>query len=333
MPTIEDLKYLQSQPLERKINITITRIIEWYQRHNGQVYVSFSGGKDSTVLLDLARRIYPNIEAVFVDTGLEYPEIREFVKTKENVVWLYPQKYNQKTKQYERYTFKQVLDDYGYPVISKEVSDAIYCARSKPDGHRAKKFDSNSDYCKKYGKRYDLSKWKFLLESDISISHMCCNVMKKKPAKDFEKSTGKKAILGTMTEESSLRQSAWLRTGCNAFEGKRPISMPMSFWTEQDVLRYLKLTELPYATVYGDIVPKSKVVGQLAIDEVPTALMTTGVNRTGCMFCMFGVHLEKEPNRFQRMKITHPKQYDYCIREENGLGLAKVLDFIDVKYK
>ena len=57
MPTIEDLKYLQSQPLERKINITITRIIEWYQRHNGQVYVSFSGGKDSTVLLDLARRI------------------------------------------------------------------------------------------------------------------------------------------------------------------------------------------------------------------------------------------------------------------------------------
>jgi len=51
------------------------------------------------------------------------------------------------------------------------------------------------------------------------------------------------------------------------------------------------------------------------------------------MFCMFGVHLEKEPNRFQRMKEAHPKQYDYCMREKNGLGLAKVLDFIDVKYK
>ena len=60
--------------------------------------------------------------------------------------------------------------------------------------------------------------------------------------------------------------------------------------------------------------------------------MTSGVNRTGCMFCMFGVHLEQEPNRFQRMKITHPKQYDYCMREENGLGLGKVLDFINVKY-
>ena len=202
--TEEDLKKMQSWPLERKIQVTQTRIIEWYQHWEGKVYVSFSGGKDSTVLLDLARRIYPDVEAVFVDTGLEYPEIREFVKTKENVVWLYPQKYNRKTKQYERYTFKQVLDDYGYPVISKEVSEAIYCARSKPDGHRAKKFDSNSDYCKKYGKRYDLSKWKFLLESDISISHMCCNVMKKNPVKNYEKENNIYPIIGTMACEAQL---------------------------------------------------------------------------------------------------------------------------------
>lgn len=311
MPTIEDLKYLQSQPLERKIRITQTRIIEWYQRHNGQVYVSFSGGKDSTVLLDLARRIYPDIEAVFVDTGLEYPEIREFVKMFDNVTILRP-----------KMQFKEVIEKYGYPVISKEVSEAVYGANRSWKSMMAK-FDREI---------FGTNKYKYLLDAPFKCSHMCCNVMKKKPAKDFEKSTGKKAILGTMTEESSLRQSAWLRTGCNAFEGKRPISMPMSFWTEQDVLRYLKLTELPYATVYGDIVPKTKIEGQLIINDVPTDLMTTGVNRTGCMFCMFGCHLEQEPNRFQRMKITHPKQYDYCIREENGLGLGKVLDYINVKY-
>lgn len=312
MPTIEDLKYLQNQPLERKIRITQTRIIEWYQRYNGQVYVSFSGGKDSTVLLDLARRIYPDIEAVFVDTGLEYPEIREFVKTFDNVTILRP-----------KMQFKEVIEKYGYPVISKEVSEAVYGANRSWKSMMAK-FDREI---------FGTNKYKYLLDAPFKCSHMCCNVMKKKPAKDFEKSTGKKAILGTMTEESSLRQSAWLRTGCNAFEGKRPISMPMSFWTEQDVLQYLKITNIPYASVYGELVPKSKVIGQLAIDEVPTALMTTGVNRTGCMFCMFGVHLEKEPNRFQRMKEAHPKQYDYCMREKNGLGLAKVLDFIDVKYK
>lgn len=311
MPTIEDLKYLQNQPLERKINITITRIIEWYQRWNGQVYVSFSGGKDSTVLLDLARRIYPDIEAVFIDTGLEYPEIRDFVKTFDNVTTLRP-----------KMSFKEVIEKYGYPVISKEVSEAVYGANRSWKSMMAK-FDREI---------FGTNKYKYLLDAPFKCSHMCCNVMKKKPAKDFEKSTGKKAILGTMTEESSLRQSAWLRTGCNAFEGKRPLSTPMSFWTEQDVLQYLKITNIPYATVYGDLVPKSKVIGQLALDEVPTDLMTTGVSRTGCMFCMFGVHLEKEPNRFQRMKITHPKQYDYCIREENGLGLGKVLDYINVKY-
>ena len=71
MPTIEDLKYLQAQPLDRKIRITQTRIIEWYQRHNGQVYVKLRRGKDRTVLLDLARRIYPDIEPVLLTTGLD----------------------------------------------------------------------------------------------------------------------------------------------------------------------------------------------------------------------------------------------------------------------
>ena len=95
----------------------------------------------------------------------------------------------------------------------------------------------------------------------------------------------------------------------------------MSFWTEQDVLHYLKDFNILYASVYGNIVAKTKIVSteeleQLAMENVSVDLMTTGVQRTGCMFCMFGAHLDKYPNRFQRMKITHPKQYDYCMREE-----------------
>jgi 3'-phosphoadenosine 5'-phosphosulfate sulfotransferase (PAPS reductase)/FAD synthetase len=83
--TKERLKALQALPLERKIGFTIARIVEWYTHYNGKVYVSFSGGKDSTVLLDIARGLFPDIKAMFVDTGLEYPEIREFVKTFDNV--------------------------------------------------------------------------------------------------------------------------------------------------------------------------------------------------------------------------------------------------------
>lgn len=113
--TVEDLRIMQSWSLQRKIQVTQTRIIEWYQKNNGKVYVSFSGGKDSTVLLDLARRIYPDIPAVFIDTGLEYPELREFVKSISNVVWLKPDM-----------NFRKVIETYGYPIISKNVSRAIH---------------------------------------------------------------------------------------------------------------------------------------------------------------------------------------------------------------
>lgn len=109
---------MQGWSLERKIRVTQTRIMEWYMKHGGQVFVSFSGGKDSTVLLDLARRVYPDIPAVYVDTGLEYPELRDFVKTKDNVNWLRP-----------KYPFSQIIEKYGYPVISKEVSDYVDGAR------------------------------------------------------------------------------------------------------------------------------------------------------------------------------------------------------------
>ena len=81
---------MQAWSLDRKIQVAQTRIIEFVEHYSGKAYVSFSGGKDSTVLLDLARRAYPNITAIFIDTGLEYPEIRDFVKTKENITWIKP---------------------------------------------------------------------------------------------------------------------------------------------------------------------------------------------------------------------------------------------------
>ena len=94
--------------------------------------------------------------------------------------------------------------------------------------------------------------------------------------------------------------------------------MPMGFWTRQDVLGYIKEFNLPYCSVYGDIIynPETKT------------LETTGEQRTGCMFCMFGVHLEKHPNRFERMKISHPKHYAVCM----NLGCGTVMDYIGVEH-
>jgi hypothetical protein len=80
---------------------------------------------------------------------------------------------------------------------------------------------------------------------------------------------------------------------------------------------------VPYCPLYGDIIEGKK--GKLE---------TTGIHRTGCIFCAFGCHLEKEPNRFQQLKLTHPKIWEYCLKpwSEGGLGMKEVLDYIHVKY-
>lgn len=112
------LAELQALSLDRKIQITQARIIEWYQHYKGNVVVSFSGGKDSTVLLSLVRQIYPDVRAVFSNTGLEYPEIQRFVKSFPNVDIVTP-----------KMRFDEVISTYGYPLIGKEVAEAIYYAR------------------------------------------------------------------------------------------------------------------------------------------------------------------------------------------------------------
>lgn len=113
---ISDLYQMQSLSLNAKVRMTQRRIREWVDEYGEDgVYISFSGGKDSTVLLNIARKLYPNIRAVFVDTGLEYPEIRAFVKGFDNVDWIRP-----------KLTFREVIGKYGYPFISKEVSETVY---------------------------------------------------------------------------------------------------------------------------------------------------------------------------------------------------------------
>ena len=142
-----------------------------------------------------------------------------------------------------------------------------------------------------------------------------------------------------MACESLLRQSKWIRYGCNVFETKNPISNPMSFWTEQDVLKYIKDNNIKIASVYGDIVPDysktEEMEGQIDFSDLGLMndnrkLKTTGCSRTGCMFCGFGCHLNND-QRFVLMKKTHPKQYDYIMRpkEQGGLNYKEVIDWIN----
>lgn len=310
------LKELQALPLERKILISQTRIIEWYQYWKGQVCVSFSGGKDSTVLLHLVRQIYPDVPAVFSNTGLEYPEIQAFIRQQENVEIIRP-----------TMRFDEVITKYGYPLIGKEVAEAIYYARRirkgkekerrrcdlsgsrsvevTPDWQNWRRGCLSANAPDQHGglSQFNKTKWKPLCDNlPAKISHYCCHVMKKMPMHKIQREREWHPYIGSMADESRVRRQAWIRHGCNAFDSNNPASQPLSFWTEQDVLAYLARYEfLEICPVYGDVV------------EENGKFRCTGANRTGCIFCGFGVHLEKGETRFQRIKQTHPRQYEYCI--------------------
>lgn len=289
----EILKTRQAYPLELKVRMSQERIRHWLNEYGGNCYVAFSGGKDSTVLLDLVRAVDAKVPAVFVDTGLEYPEIRDFVRDTENVTWLKPS-----------LSFKSVIEKHGWPLISKQVADAMRRIQSPGCSERTKRKALDGDERGSFGKLP--AKWRFLLDAPFKISERCCEIMKMRPVHKYHKQTGRTSFVGVMAADSNKRRAAYLQKGCYMSDLALPKCTPMAFWTDVDVWDYIESRSLKYCSIYD-----------------------TGVRHTGCMFCGFGVHAEPQPNRFQLMAETHPSLWSYCIHK---LGLGKVLDYIGVPY-
>lgn len=307
--TPDDLICGQKMTLNEKIKITEEHIKAYYEKVDGKIYIGFSGGKDSTVMLDIVRKIYPDAIGVFVNTGLEYPEIKNFVKTKKNIIVIKP-----------KMRFDEVLKKYGYPIVSKQVARAVQTLKNPTDKNKITRnlFLTGYTSSGKLAKSYKLSnKWRYLIDAPFKISGRCCDKLKKEPFKKFEKETGLNRMIGIMASDSHYRRLSALNTGINYY-GNVNICSPLLMWTEQDILLYIKKYNLDYCSIYGNI------------KEKDNNLYCDHISRTGCIFCMFGVHLEKEPNRFQRLKNTHPAQYKYCIET---LGCGEVLDYINVPYK
>lgn len=354
MPDKIYLQQMQRLPLIVKIRKTQLRIKEWYEHFDGDVYVAFSGGKDSTVLAHLVHEMYPDVPLVFSNTGLEYPEIQSFAR-KMGAEFVRP-----------KIMFSEVISKYGYPIISKEVADAIYYARRiKNNGGgggqnnrkasetnlwaeqpfskrnvlirqrstsarnlkasvfigggceetRRKKLAGVGEFAEATGSIFNKAKWLPLCQqAQFMISGKCCSHIKKAPMRAYQAKTKRVPFIATLAEESKLREQAWVKHGCNAFDSKRQTSQPLSFWTEQDILKYLYVEGWEIASVYGDIVGVDNQGFEYEpLPGVDCKLKCTGCQRTGCIFCGFGLHLEKGETRFQRLARTHPRQYEYCM--------------------
>lgn len=275
--TIEVLKERTRWSLDQKIDHAIGALDQWINRHDS--YVSFSGGKDSTVLLWLTRIIRPDIDSVFFNTTNEFPEIYKFIKTIKNLHRVEPEM-----------NLKNVIAKHGFPLISKEQAQYIREARTTKSEKLLNLRMNGREGKRSQGKISN--KWKHLVLAPFDISEKCCHVLKKRPAIKFEKETGLKPIIGTMASESSLRKQKYLKTGCNAFDLNRPASYPMSIFTTEDVWKIIHKYKLPYCSIYD-----------------------SGETQTGCVICGFGCHKD---NRFRRLRNNHPRHFEIGMSFKNN---------------
>lgn len=293
--TSVQLKTRQAYPLELKVEMSRLRIREWAKHYYKNTYIAFSGGKDSTVLLDLVRGEFKDTPAMFVDTGLEFPEIRGFVKTVKNVFWTKPKK-----------SFKEIIEKVGYPVVSKMVSMAInrYRNTSDPVQKQLRLWGGiNPTSGKKQTTGVIPKKYHYLIDAPFKISEACCDFLKKRPYKKFDKESGLCPYVGMMAEDSNMRKVQYYKRGCNQYSDY-PKSNPLSFWTQDDIWEYIKTRDLKYSEIYD-----------------------MGYSRTGCIFCLFGLQKEGRPHRFDLLKETHPKLHNFCM---DKLGIGNVLTFMGV---
>ena len=226
--TLDELKQRQSWTFDQKLDHAVATVENFFSRLDGRCFVSFSGGKDSTVLLDLVRRfVDKNCPAVFCNTGAEYPDVVNFVHTFDNVIIIKPKQ-----------TFKEVIEERGFPLVSKEQSRYIRQARhTKSEKLRALRLNADGEK-RKFG--FISKKWRYLVHERFDVSEECCDILKKRPFKKFCKESNLRPLIATTCDESLLRAEMYVRRGgCSSFEKNKEASYPLSIFLDSDIYEYI----------------------------------------------------------------------------------------------
>jgi 3'-phosphoadenosine 5'-phosphosulfate sulfotransferase (PAPS reductase)/FAD synthetase len=256
-------------------------------------YVSFSGGKDSTVLLHLCRHFLgKDFPAVFCSTGNEFPNIIRFVKTFDNITVIRPKK-----------KFHEIISTYGFPLVSKEQSKYIYDVRHSKNEKLIK--------IRLEGNNFSISDChKFLIEAPFDVSDKCCSYLKKMPFAKYNKENNKRPLIGTRVEESKQRLIAYINRGaCNSFTEGHEKSAPLSIWTTQDINEYIEQFDVNICDLYTKY----------------------GFKRTGCMVCGYG-NVCSLNQRFMQLQTLYPKAYEKFLSiKNNGVSMKYALNYIGVE--
>lgn len=379
--THDDLIKMQNRDFERKILVTQAKFLEFCTKTEWNVSLSVSGGADSTVLLDMFCKFWSGskaqhgdkpILAIYANTSNEFASMPKHVKYLSG--WM-EEKHGVKIQLEEvraDRSYRDVIREEGYPVVSKKVSRMIRDVRTflKHKYGSVSKFEEliaflpqnineetekrkktriedrikSADKFRELGfpptvvlrltgitqaNRFSQSwsipkKWIKLITAPFDVSDQCCDILKKAPLKIVQKASNANPIFGTLAEDSEMRREAYLQTGCNAFKSSgQSTSTPMGFWLRQDVLRYIHDFELPIAPPYGELVRHEDGLFEF-----------TGEHNTGCKLCLFGCHLENNPNRIQRLASIEPATYMWAMksREDGGLGYTTVMEYCGMEW-
>ncbi|MFA5300415.1 MAG: phosphoadenosine phosphosulfate reductase family protein [Lutibacter sp.] len=259
---------------EQKIDHSLY-VIENFLAQYPESIISFSGGLDSTVMLYLVRIISKNQKAVFCNTTNEFTEIIKFVKQKENVEIVKP-----------KITFIEVLQQYGFPLISKEVAHMISYMQHPTKFNEKTRL--NYSLRKKEKSLYALAnKWEFLIKAPFNITDKCCYYLKKKPMLPYVNNGN---FIGTKVVDSRLRKTSYQKQGC--INERNNTCFPLSLWSREEILRFIKENALPVSKIY----------------ETESS--------TGCAYCGFGCQFD--PTRFYRLQKKEPNRYNTIINTENN---------------
>lgn len=327
---------LQSLPYEVKVGKAKQRIREFIygcDQLGFNTHVSV-GGLDSITLLCLIRSMNIDIPAVSVSVLEDKSIIR--VHKQLGITMLKPLK-----------SKHEILQEEGFPVISKKIATKIMALQDPTEGNATIRHAIITGECGEKGHYATNSamqlpkRWLELFggyenENEgtnyqippFKVSSKCCEIMKERPCDIWAKENNSKPFLGLMASEGGRRQEALEEHGCNYF-GKTTIrSAPFAPFLRNDLLQLALDLEVPIPEIYG------------RIERDPNGnLRTTGAQRTGCEMCGFGIHMEKRPHRFDKLYDRNPKAWDYwmnkCCTDENGnkYGWGLVLDYIGIGWR